>query len=120
MKLHTVHGVLTVPNAVNFVRVSGGAGDDLEGIGQSFLLHDERVVAHHLQWRRQAGEHALAVVLDGRCLAVHHSLSANDAATVCFTDCLVAEANAENGDSASPTANGLYGDACLRRSARSG
>ena len=59
-------------------------------------LGDQRVIAADLAVRRQPGEHALAVVVDRRGLAVHQPAGAHDAAAEGLDDGLVAEAHAEH------------------------
>ena len=55
---------MTTPSSVQAVTSSD--------VGHRLGLDDERVVAGRLERVRQAGEHALAVVVDERRLAVHH------------------------------------------------
>ena len=78
------------------------------------------MVPHHLERRRQPGEDSAAVVLDARCFAVHDTLGTDDASTVRFADGLMTEADAEDGNRASPATDCVDGDPRLRRSARSG
>ena len=113
-------GMLAVLHAVHLARIVLRDGDDLEASGIVLALDDQRVVAHDFHRRRQAGEHAGSVVADLRRLAVHDAIGADDVAAVRFADRLMAEADAEDRDRASPAADDVDGDAGFLRRARPG
>src|SRR3954447_20419807 len=70
------------------------AGGDLECVGQRLLVHDERVIPAHGQWRGNVREDRAPVVLDRRRLAVHRQV-ADDGAAEGLRERLVAQADAE-------------------------
>ena len=63
--------------------------------GQRVGLNHEAVVARRLEWIVEAGEQALAVVVDHVGLAVHEILGAHDRAAECLAHRLMAEAHAQ-------------------------
>ena len=94
MKLHAVNRHRAMPQA-HHQPVFLGARRHLEIRGQRLLADDQRVIAAGLKRCGQAGEHALAVVLDRRGLAVNRQRRANHLAAEGEADRLVAEAHAE-------------------------
>ena len=69
MELHALDRQLAVAQAHD--RAVGGLGGDLEHVGQPSAIDHEGVVAGGLERVGQAGEHAGAVVVHERRLAVH-------------------------------------------------
>jgi hypothetical protein len=76
------------------------------GSRAALALDRQRVVAHHGERIGQAGEHALALVMHGRGLAVHQLLGMHDLAAEGRADALVAEADAEQRDLAGELLDG--------------
>src|SRR5690349_3599069 len=109
-----------MPNAMDLIRVVPGARNHLKRVWKRVSFHDERVIAHNLHWRRQTGEHPVPVVLHLGSLPVHDAFGADDASPICLANRLVTKADAEGGNAAPPTPNGLDGYSRLRRSARAG
>ena len=73
-----------------------GPGGDLQVVRQAVALHRQAVVAGGGEGVRQAGEDALAVVVDRAGLAVHQGLGADHLAAKGLADGLVAQADAED------------------------
>ncbi len=71
------------------------AGGDFQLGREARLVDDQRVVAGRLEGRGHVLEHALALVLDPRQLAVHRLGRPHDLATEHLADRLMAEADAE-------------------------
>src|ERR1017187_9656872 len=88
VELDAVEGPGFVPHAHDliFSRPRGDFEIGREGAGAD----DERVVAGGLEGVGEAGEDALAIVVDGRGFAVHESPVAFDGAAVGEADALVA------------------------------
>ncbi len=94
MELHAFDSQFLVSHTHDFA-VFGPRGH-FKTIGQRLALDGERVVTRHDEMLGQVGEHTFAVGFDLAYLAVHDGLRANDAATECLADRLMAEAHAEN------------------------
>src|SRR6185503_14516652 len=87
VELHAVDGVRLVLQTHD--EAVGGAGRDGEVGGQALPLHDQRVVARHLELAGQALEQALAGVTDLGQLAVHRHRRPHHLAAVGLADGLV-------------------------------
>src|SRR3954471_9500618 len=70
MKLDAVHRPAAMPQSHD-VRILARSRGDLEDRRQPGLRHHQRMVSRGDEWSHDAAEHAVAVVLDGRGLAVH-------------------------------------------------
>ena len=92
VELHALDVELAVAQAHDHAVV--GAGGDLEHVGDRVGVDDERVVAGGLERVGEPGEHAGALVVDLRGLAVHDRRRPHDVAAVDLADALVAEADA--------------------------
>ena len=80
--------------------VAGGdARGDFEGVGDGVFADDERVLARAGHGLRKVAEDGAVVVLDGGGFAVHELRGADDLCAEGRADGLVAEADAEDGDS---------------------
>src|SRR5579859_3653541 len=84
---------------------------DFEASRQALALDSERVVARHLELRRQAAEEARAVMGQARHLVVHHTLRAHHLAAERLSDRLVAEADTEDRNAAGEPRDQLERDA---------
>ena len=93
MELHAVHRERPVPHAHD--RAVVGPRRRFERVRQR-LGDDQRVIASGGERLRDAAEHAAAVVLHRRHLAVHQLRRADDLAAERDADALVAEADAEH------------------------
>src|SRR5665213_1172689 len=79
----------------DLVFIGPGAHDEI-GIVERFAFDDEAVIARGLEWIGHTAEHALAVVMNGRSLAVHHSRVTHHLAAKNVADALVAETDAQD------------------------
>src|ERR1700746_2250687 len=91
MELHAVDGKLPVAKSHNLAL--GRSRVDFQAIGHARWLQQERVIARGLKWIRQSAKNAGAVVMDGRGLAVHQALRADDRAAEDLADALMPEAD---------------------------
>lgn len=97
MELDALDRQRFVPHAHDLAVIERSRRDD-EALRQRFALHHERMVAHALERVRHALEHTLAVMLDGRSLAVHDAFGLSNDATGHVRGCLVPQTDAEYGD----------------------
>ncbi len=119
MELHAVQGPGLVADAHDFALGRPGGYVEVR-VRPRFLFDNERVVTGRVERVRQAGEDALAVVVNGRDLAVHDSHVANDFAAKSMADALVAEADAEDGRLAREPLQDIVRHARLVRRTRAG
>ena len=119
MKLDTFDGQAVVAQCHHrsIVECPGG-GFQLGWQGQG--IDDQRVIARDRKWRRQALEKAFSIVGNVGKIAVHGSWSADDAGRESVGNDLVAKANAQDWQTASPAFQKPQGIGCLFRLARSG
>ena len=94
MELHAVNRVFPVPHAHD--RAVFGSRRGLE-LGRQRLTDDQRVIASGDERLRDAAEHAAAIVLHRRCLAVHQLRRADHVPTEGDADALMTEADAQHG-----------------------
>src|SRR5260221_804888 len=89
MELNAVDGMLGVTNAHDFALI--GFGRDLQERREAIALDDEGMVARRQKRVGHAFKEALAVVLDGRGLAVHHPIIHHHAGAESVPDALVTD-----------------------------
>ena len=94
-----------------------GSRSSLEDVRQR-IADDQRVVAAGHERLRHAAEHAAAVVLNRRCLAVHQLRGAHDLPSKCDADALMSQAYAEHRDRRSESLDQLDRDARVFRTTR--
>ena len=97
VELHALDGQRLVAHAHDLVLRRSRAVTSRQS-GTRRALDHQRVVARRLERVRQPGEHALAVVVDRRRLAVHDPRGAHDLAAEGLADGLVAQADAQDRD----------------------
>ena len=102
---------MTVPSSSVCAAIS-------ERVGPALAIDDERVVARNGQRAGDAGKHALAVMADARCLAVHGRIGANDCPTERHADRLMPETDTEQRRRRAERSDHVEGDAGLLRTAR--
>lgn len=94
MKLHAFGLAAAMADAHHFVFV--GPRGDFEFRRNRVAANDEAVIASGFERIRHAAEHAFAVVMNKRRLAVHDSVVANDGAAENVAHALMAETHAED------------------------
>src|SRR5690348_3629995 len=115
MELHAVRRVLGVTEAHDDAVMRPGGDDELGRDARA--LDDQGVVPGGLERLAHAGQDAAVVVVDPGRLAVRR-LVAHDLATEHLADALMTEAHAEDRHLAAERADGVVGDACVVRRAR--
>jgi len=99
VKLHPVYRVFPMAQPHDFLHrtidVFRPRGD-FKAIGQGVFVHHQRVIAGRGQPVRQPREHPVAVMADGRGLAVHDLACAHHLAAIHLADTLMPEADPED------------------------
>ena len=117
VKLDAPNGILFMANTHDLPLV--GFGGDFEAVRERFALYDERMIACGVERARHALEQVLAIVADGRCLAMHHPVIDDDICAESMPDALMAEAHPEQWNFRAKCPNDVVGQSRLARGTRS-
>src|SRR5205814_7272376 len=119
MELHAVGRMITVLHRHDLRRISRAltvcAHSRHHEIGWKRIgVYNQRVIANRREWAGDALEQFVVAMHDGTGLAVHEPRRAHDLAAECLTNCLMAQADAEDRHFAGECANEWDQDAGLR------
>src|SRR5579883_1757784 len=116
MKLHALDRVGAVAQSHN--QAIGCFSGNLQLCWQRLAFNDQAVIAISLERRREAAQDSLTVMINQRRFSMHRRGRANDPSAVDLTDSLVAQADAQQGDTGSEMPDDCAGEAGLVGCAR--